>query len=187
MSMARVMMAVGVAGMVGMGLGLGGCAQSRGRAPVAVAPASEATSAALLGRIKTLEGTWVGVSPDGQAGTTEFRVSSAGHVVREVMFPGAPHEMTNTYHMDGESCVVTHYCAVGNQPRMRARLNDGHAHASDEIHFHFDSLTNYTKAQDHYMGELAIKFVSPNEFHQIWTSTDKGVKAEPMTFVWKRK
>ncbi len=36
------------------------------------------------------------------------------------MYPGMEHEMTNMYTLDGNTLVMTHYCAGGNQPRMRA-------------------------------------------------------------------
>ncbi|MEZ6019293.1 MAG: hypothetical protein R3F17_04090 [Planctomycetota bacterium] len=40
--------------------------------------------------------------------------------MREIMFPGQPFEMTNVYRLDGNDLCVTHFCAVGNQPQMRA-------------------------------------------------------------------
>jgi hypothetical protein len=164
-----------------------GCATSRSEhaeTPRASAPASDATTAALLGRVKALAGTWEKQDPDGNLATTQFTVTSAGSVVREIMFPGSPHEMTNMYRMDGDELVVTHFCAVGNQPTMEAELDDPHQHPANELHFHLDEVDNYTTAQGSYMGELALKFVSPTEFHQIWTSTENGKLGEPRLFVW---
>ena len=57
--------------------------------------------------------------PDGE-GIVEFRVSSNGSAVRELMYPGTEHEMTNMYTLEGNTLVMTHYCAGGNQPHMRA-------------------------------------------------------------------
>ncbi len=53
--------------------------------------------------------------------TCVFKLLSGGSAVRETMFPGTDHEMTNMYHLDGHDLVLTHYCAEGNQSRMRAK------------------------------------------------------------------
>ena len=37
----------------------------------------------------------------------------------EVINEGTPGSMISMYHPDGDKILMTHYCAVGNQPRMR--------------------------------------------------------------------
>lgn len=73
----------------------------------------------LFDAVAGLEGRWQLVD-EGMPGVIEYAVTAGGHSVREVMFPGEPHEMVNMYSLDGNSLVMTHYCAAGNQPRMRA-------------------------------------------------------------------
>jgi len=51
---------------------------------------------ALLTAIQSLEGRW----KDPEIGETVLEVTSGGSVVRETMFPGQPHEMTNMYSLD---------------------------------------------------------------------------------------
>jgi hypothetical protein len=52
-----------------------------------------------------------------------FQVISGGSVVLETF--GRPGRETATvYHLDGGSLVATHYCAQGNQPRLRLRDGD---------------------------------------------------------------
>src|SRR2546421_11290186 len=100
-------------------IALAGCASTA--APHAATPATDAQRAALLDRVKQLQGTWEMTDDKGKNQVASvFAVSSNGSVVREIMFPGGPHEMTNVYHMDGPTMVMTHYCAMGNQPRLRA-------------------------------------------------------------------
>ena len=77
-------------------------------------------------RLKSLEGTWTGRSgwdegADKGAGevTVIYKVTAAGSAVQETLFPGTPHEMVTMYHMDGADLMLTHYCAAGNQPRMK--------------------------------------------------------------------
>jgi hypothetical protein len=74
-------------------------------------------------RLKTLAGTWQGQAghgPADQAATVTYRVASGGSVVEETLFPGTPHEMISMYHLVDGQLVMTHYCAMANQPRMRS-------------------------------------------------------------------
>jgi hypothetical protein len=142
-----------------------------------VAGSASPKTIAMMDKIKTLAGEWEMENPEKPGGwnvAAVFAVSSGGNVVREIMFPGAPHEMTNTYHLDGDSIVVTHYCAIGNQPRMRAVANDGHAHASNEIHFQFDSLTNFAGGDQTYMGDLLLVMDGPDKMNQVWHHYQHG-------------
>ena len=171
---------------------------------IALAPATEQTQpeasaiepvaqdaehkAEVMKLLASLEGTWRMVQEDGtlSEAVSTFKPSSAGSVVREVMAVGEPHEMTNLYHMDGDAVVCTHYCAVGNQPRMVAKgveeTDEGKA-----IDFHVDSVSNFTEGQDHYMGGLKLVFAGDDTVHQVWTTFDKnGDVAHQMTFVMKR-
>lgn len=147
-----------------------------------VTPASAAQRAALLDRVKSLAGTWELQAPDGTTATIEFGVTAAGSAVREIMFPGTDHEMTNMYHMDGETMVVTHYCGSGNQPRMRAT-----AAGPDRIDFAFDSVTNMTAADQDTMADLSLVWVDADHIRQEWRSTKSGQHTEPAVFDLHRR
>jgi hypothetical protein len=150
--------------------------------------ASEGRDAQMLGRIAALEGEWEMVNDDG---TTEdgsvFEVSGAGSNVREIMFPGHGHEMTNMYHMDGDKLVVTHYCASGNQPRMVA----SEARESDDgivYEFDFDSVSNLRPDHEHYMGQMTLTILNDGTIREDWRSFDaEGKLTDPMVFHLRRK
>ncbi|QYK48186.1 MAG: hypothetical protein KF838_15515 [Phycisphaeraceae bacterium] len=162
-------------------LALASCAS---RSHQVVKPATDAQRAALLDTVKSLEGTWTMVDDKGQTITASvFTVSSSGSVVREVMFPGQPHEMTNVYHMDGPTLVVTHYCAVGNQPRMRAKAGSDPA----VITFEPDSVTNLTSAEQYYMGGLTLTRRDPETLIARWTSYVGSEEKGSIEFVMTRK
>lgn len=163
-------------------LPLTGCASSKGAKATVAGKATEAQTNALLGQVKSLEGEWVVTGPDGKPGTIVFKTSSAGSVVREIMFPGHEHEMTNIYHMDGPSCVVTHFCAIGNQPRMRATRAEGNM-----IAFNFDSVSNLGAADDQYMGGLTLTFVDKNHVKQTWKHYASGKVDSEVSFDLVRK
>lgn len=164
---------------------LAGCAARNSvPGPANVVPAaSEQEVADALGQIKALEGDWTVVmdgNPD--AGAAQFRVSSGGSVVREIMFPGHPHEMTNLYHMDGKSVVVTHYCAAGNQPRMRAA-----SVSPGRIDFAFDSVTNFVGVDKECMGGLTLVIKDKDNVRQEWRSYKNGKLAGSASFDLTRR
>jgi|CXWL01.1.fsa_nt_gi hypothetical protein len=148
-----------------------------------VAGTASPTDTAAFDRLKKLEGDWVMIDDKGAAAPgSVFRVASQGSALREVMFPGAEHEMTNMYHMDGDSVVLTHYCAVGNQPRMRAR-----ADASNALRFEFESVTNLRAADEAYMGSMTLTFVDPETIKTDWTHFNPGKEPGGVSFTYKRK
>src|SRR5687768_10780544 len=64
-------------------------------------------------RIKQLAGDWMEKDPKTgkEMVMTRFRVTANGTAVEEIVMPGAPHEMVTIYHLDGDSLLLTHYCA----------------------------------------------------------------------------
>lgn len=150
---------------------LAGCS---GAGPKPVQPATQEQQAQLLDRFKALEGEWT--MPD-EKGVPQlaavFKVTSAGFAVREVMFPGTPHEMTNMYHMDGQSLVMTHYCAIGNQPRMRATGASG-----NRVEFGPDSVTNFLPSHEGYMGSVVVEFKNENEVTYFWKHLNREGKSD---------
>src|SRR5262245_31372960 len=89
--------------------------------PAASRPAAPPTPA--LDRRRSLPGPWGPAArdgkPTGQVGSV-VKVAAAGSAVLETLFPGQPHEMVSVYHRDGADLVMTHFCSLGNQPRMKA-------------------------------------------------------------------
>ncbi|RNC80661.1 MAG: hypothetical protein ED559_02320 [Phycisphaera sp.] len=150
---------------------------------VNVANTPDETQATAMDTMSQLEGEWQLVGEDGELGPgSTFKVTSAGSIVREIMFEGFGHEMTNVYHMDGDQIVCTHYCAVGNQPRMVAAADGGNS-----FDFQVDYVSNLLPTHDHYMGGLKLVLVDDNTLEQHWTTFNKeGEVAGEMTFVMKK-
>ncbi len=149
---------------------------------------NEAHASQAMAMLSKLEGEWELANPTEEMpeGKAVFAVSSAGSVVREVMVPGSPYEMTNLYHMDGNDIVCTHYCAAGNQPRMVA-TGVTTVEGMPALNFEMDSVSNFVEGQDHYMGGLRVVWENDDRIRQEWTSFDaKGEVANTMTFVMQR-
>jgi hypothetical protein len=170
---------LGAIGLVVGGMSLAGCAGHSGSSHAStgahglkvVQAASKERQQMMLEQVKSLAGTWEMQNPETKKWepAVTYTVSSAGSVVREVMFPGAAHEMTNVYHMDGDSLVVTHYCAMGNQPKMRATNA-----TNGRIDFAFDSVTNLRSGDEMYMGSMSLVWKDANTITQSWKSYKNG-------------
>ena len=130
-----------------------------------------------LESLKKLAGEWTGPGPVGKPATTRFKLSAGGSIVHETMFPGTEHEMVTVYHMDGKDLVLTHYCMMGNQPRLKADdPNDG-----KKLTFKSVGGTNM-KMEDMHMGRAIITFVDSDHFEANWCSCIGGKPDESHCF-----
>lgn len=151
-----------------------GQAQGTNASP-ANAPA-EAPAAHLLDRFKALAGTWSATGLDGNSmpdAQVRYEVTAGGSAVVETLFPGTPHEMRTVYVRDGSDVVLTHYCASGNHPRMRANTATG-----DLVTFAFDGPVNFDPATAGHMHDASFTFVGKDEMRTRWNFWSKGKPAE---------
>jgi hypothetical protein len=134
-----------------------------------------------LDPFNVLAGEWINTDTPGVVASV-FTVTSAGSVIREIMFPGAEHEMTNMYHLDAGKLVVTHYCAMGNQPRMQCDAPD----KPGVYTFKFRDCTNMGDDQA-YMGQLTLTIKDNDHISQKWTHFKGGTPDGSMVFELTRK
>jgi hypothetical protein len=148
---------------------------------------SKAVKHAGLDRFKLLAGDWVGkMSEDGKSwhdATAKYTVTSAGTAVVETLGPGTEYEMVTVIHPDGKDLGLTHYCAIGNQPHMKAHVNDD----SNKVEFQFTSATNMASDKDMHMHAVTFTFVDKDTLQTVWTNYQDGKKAGTATFDLKRK
>lgn len=151
--------------------------------PALAADAGDAARA--LDKLKGLEGTWIlDPAPEGTPDThVTYKVSGGGSVVIETLFPGTPHEMTTVFFVDGKDLVLVHYCAAGNQPRMKAELGGD----PDRLIFRFDGGTNVDPARDMHMHDAEFTFVGPDQLHAEWQAYAGGKKDHRQVFDLKRQ
>jgi hypothetical protein len=119
--------------------------------------ASGLTSEAAFERLKGLSGTWSGtIAGGGQPAKVVYRTVAGGSAVMETLFPGTGEEMISVYFRDGEELRMTHYCAAGNQPRLRL---DRKASSTGDLVFGFDGGTNLDPKVDMHIhsGHLLLK------------------------------
>ena len=101
----------------------------------------------------------------------------------EILFEGSDHEMVTVYHRDGADLMLTHYCAAGNQPRMKAAAGGD----PDLLRFEFAGATNMDSAKAMHMHEAVIRFVDADHIESVWTSYQDGKPAGEARFELHRK
>jgi hypothetical protein len=78
--------------------------------------------------------------------------------------------------------MLTHYCSLNNQPRMRAAaVKDG----DKTITFTFVDATNLKNPTDVHMRQLAIEVKDHDHITQTWTLSKAG-KDVPKVFTFER-
>jgi hypothetical protein len=109
-------------------------------------------------------------------------VVSNDSAVMNVLDPGGPMEMVTMFHQDGPSVMVTHYCAVGNQPRMVAKSGP----KPGVIEFTFKDVTNLTSPAEGHMSGLILTITDANHHRQEWIFSQDG-KEQRAVFEFTRK
>ena len=134
-----------------------------------------------------LEGEWVGthINHEGQEEqvTLIYRTVSGGTAVEERIFADTPREMITVYHgSDDGGILMTHYCMLGNQPRLK--LENTH-----EGMFKFTYLDGVGIDPDTsgYMGGMRLTIVDGNTIQQEWDFYEGGEVKNSGKFTFTRK
>ena len=132
--------------------------------------------------IKNMPGTWEGKSPDGRAFQVLYKVTAGGSAVQsEILVPNE--DMISMFHLDGPNrLLLTHYCAMGNQPRMQASLSpDGKI-----ITFTYVDATNLATPDAGHMQKMVLTMIDDSHHTEEWTFVDHG-KEHKQVFDLHRK
>jgi hypothetical protein len=137
----------------------------------------DAAKVSALVQFKRLAGEWKGTSNMHDEKPAEvkasYRVTSGGSAVVETVFAGSDHEMVTVYHLDGDDLVLTHYCMLGNQPRMKAERGSD----PKKSVFKFAGGTNIKPDSDLHMHEAVFEFIDDDHFTSSWTLYRDGKPA----------
>jgi hypothetical protein len=119
--------------------------------------------------IKSMPGAWAGKTASGEPVQVNFKVTSAGSAVMSEIL--GKEDMITMFHMDGPNrLLMTHYCGVGNQPRMQASVSpDGKI-----ITFNFFDATNLTTPDSGHMQRMVLTMLDDNHQTEEWVFADHG-------------
>ncbi len=96
--------------------------------------------------------------------------------MQETLFPGQPHEMVSLYTSEGPDLLMTHYCVLGNQPRMKADP----ASTANKIIFKFTGGGNLDPAKDKHMHEATLTIVDPDHIEVHGMGWENGSPCKEM-------
>jgi hypothetical protein len=145
-----------------------------------------ATKNARFDQFKQIIGTWEGKEMEGRPGTivtAEYRLTSGGTAIEEKLFANTPMEMVTIIHCDGDDLLLTHYCMLGNQPRMKASGSG----ESNRFDFKFVGATNLKSPTDMHMHDVSYSFPDKDKLKSEWTHYHDGKSAGQVVFELKRK
>ena len=138
-----------------------------------------------LKAICALEGTWTQIKPappEGQKPVTlVIKPIAGGSAVMETLGAGSDHEMLNVYTEDEKGLLLTHYCIMGNQPRMRlTSIKDG------VLTFEFVDAGNLKSRDEAHMDSLTIT-INGDRLTEDWSMYADGKVTGHHTFELKRQ
>jgi len=155
------------------------CAAWAGEAPMPPRMPVNSTFA----RMKALVGDWKGTSKGGSPVTVSYTLVSDGSALMERLKPTGPNgeveEMISMYAPDGDGVMMTHYCSMHNQPRMRAAAAE-----SGPLAFAFVDATNLASPEAAHMDHVTLS-IAPDKISQEWTYKAGG-QAQSDVFTYTR-
>jgi len=113
--------------------------------------------------------------------TVTYRLTAGGSALIETMNPGTPQEMVSVYTVDDGEIIMTHYCMLGNQPRLRQTESDD----PNQVVMQFDGATGLKSSKDPVMKDVTITVLGKNHFRQQWKARQDG-KDTVSVFDYKR-
>lgn len=154
---------------------LAGAAQEEGKKEKKSHPGFE--------RLKKLVGSWQAETKEMGKVNVTYRLTSGGSTVMETIMPGEDHEMVSMYHLDHDELVMTHYCAIGNQPRMKAQKDS----KEGTIDFRCVGGSNLKCPTDAHMHSAFFTFKDADNFTAEWSMMKGGKSDHSMKFEYARK
>jgi hypothetical protein len=142
-------------------------------------PAAPKTDNVAFDMVKSLAGDWEGTTSMGKV-SISYKVVSNGTAVMESMDAGSENMLT-AYYPDGKNLMMTHFCAAGNQPRMRSETSDG-----KQLNFTMVDATNLATPESGHMKQMVLTVADKDHISEAWTWTDKG-EAKTDVFQLQRK
>jgi hypothetical protein len=125
-----------------------------------------------LEKMKTLLGSWKGKDGHGNGVDVTYSLVADGTALMESLDIGPSKEnMVTLYTLSGGNTVLTHYCSMGNQPRMKL---DGPKSDEQTLVYTYVDATNVKSDRDPRMHDLTIRLKDKDHFSQEWTLRIEG-------------
>lgn len=136
----------------------------------AVKAAEQLDARAVFAKLQTLVGEWEGKTEKGRVLKVSYRLTANNTVLVETWTLGPQRESLTLYHMDNESLIATHYCPVGNQPRLRFKEGG----SASVFVFEFVSATNLPKPEAAHQFRFEMELLQASSFARSETYLENG-------------
>jgi hypothetical protein len=128
-------------------------------------------------KLKSLAGSWEGRATSNEPGFSadsvrvSLRVTSMGNaLLHEMTAPGQKEDPISMLYLDGDRLLLTHYCDMGNRPRMEGKM------APDGKMLKFDFVDVAGDIKPGHMHDVTFTFVDANHHVEDWTFILPGGK-----------
>jgi len=139
---------------------------------------TEDTDAGWTAMQRGLVGTFTTTTAENRRITVSYRLVSKDSALLETFTSSSGKETISVYHRDGKMLLATHYCAQGNQPRLRATEA-----SSQRVVFAYADATD-VGGDESVMEKLAFVF-TPDGFDQesVYKAPDNTRETTKLHFV----
>lgn len=138
-------------------------------------------------KFKSLVGKWKSRTEKGFDAYIYFEAVSNGTAIHERFIDEGDKVHSNlvtVYFRDRDALMANHFCAMGNQPRLRTTHIAGDL---SEVTFSLLDITNLKTPEAAHMYKVTYKFQDPNHMATIWTMRQGGKDVYVETLNWERQ
>ena len=122
-------------------------------------------------RLATLVGDWVSADePAAKQLHLSYRLISSGSALVETYTTPTGKETLTIYHLDGTRLLATHYCAQGNQPRLRLTSKPD----ASSLVFDFVDATNLASPRASHLNHVEIALTDTDHLTKSETYRENG-------------
>jgi len=138
--------------------------------------------AAIFETLKSLLGDWLGTDEQGRPTKVHYAMTANNTALVEDWAFDNDMKALTIYHMDGPLLMATHYCPIGNQPRLdlRARSEDG------TLFFECVSATHLKSFKDPHEHAFNLKLNKDGTFYREETYMEKSGELESNGILFSR-
>ncbi len=137
-------------------------------------------------QLKALVGNWKGSMKmeNGQEApcNMSYELTAGGSAILEKCFAGTPMEMITVYTDDAEGVLqMTHYCMLGNQPKLKLVKSKG-----KKLFFDLAKDSEIRVGSETHMHSAIFELKSGDKMVQSWVKYENGQASDPMPMVLTR-
>ncbi|MBZ5576532.1 MAG: hypothetical protein LAP40_08245 [Acidobacteriia bacterium] len=137
---------------------------------------------AAFDRLRSLAGKWEAKTDRGDFEVAYEVIAGGSAVVERTVVENMP--METVYYLDNSRLLLTHYCILGNQPRMEAREFNP---ATGELKFEFLDVTNLATPGAAHMHNVAFRFPDADHLTADWQLFENGRLKSTESFQFTRQ